>query len=85
MEHLMATKLTDSCLQKVGDDEPIFVLRAQDMLAPGIVRAWAIRLHEWRCPAFPYHYFIECPLPKVQEALALASQMERWSTRKVPD
>jgi hypothetical protein len=41
----MATKrevLADpnSCLNKAGDDEPIFVLRAKDIVAPATVRFW---------------------------------------------
>ncbi len=30
----------DACLAKVGPDEPIFVLRAQDELAPYALRHW---------------------------------------------
>lgn len=30
-----------SCLNKAADDEPIFVLRAKDPLAPLLVRRWA--------------------------------------------
>lgn len=36
----MATKNHDPCLDKCGDDEPIFVLRAQDFTAPMAVRFW---------------------------------------------
>ncbi len=40
----MATKEQgDSCYEKAAPDEPIFVLRAQDFLAPEIVREWAYR------------------------------------------
>jgi hypothetical protein len=70
----MATKHTDSCLQKAADDEPIFVLRAQDMLAPGLVRQWANQAK-----------FKGCPPEKVLEAYELADRMERWPTRKLPD
>ena len=31
----------ESCLNKAKFDEPIFVLRAQDRLAPLIIRLWA--------------------------------------------
>lgn len=70
----MATKHTDTCLQKAADDEPIFVLRAKDKLAPIVVRLWAelAELHG-------------CPKPKVMEAHALAVKMEGWPTRKFPD
>jgi hypothetical protein len=70
----MATKSTDTCLQKAAEDEPIFVLRAQDRLAPTIVRDWATLARDHGCaPA------------KVQEAFRLADQMEQWPTRKYPD
>ncbi len=35
----MGIKATDETLKKVKDDEPIFVLRAQDKLAPNIIRS----------------------------------------------
>ena len=61
-------------LAKVGDDEPIFVLRAQDMLAPEMVRAWAYAAEASGCPP-----------EKVNEALAIATRMEQWPKRKMPD
>ena len=70
----MATKSTDTCLQKAADDEPIFVLRAQDMLAPDLVRDWATRARATGCPSY-----------KCDEALALADRMEAWPKRKYPD
>lgn len=30
-----------SCLNRAADDEPLFVLRANDENAPGVVEAWA--------------------------------------------
>jgi hypothetical protein len=65
------------CLAKAGDDEPLFILRAKDMVAPGVVRVWA-------------HYArgAGAPEEKVQEALAAADRMEQWQKangRKVPD
>ena len=35
----MGYKHNDLYLAKVADDEPIFVLRAQDTFAPGMIRA----------------------------------------------
>lgn len=72
----MATKHTDTCLIKAADDEPIFVLRAQDALAGQTVRFWAIRLREENGGIAS---------PKVVEAFALAAQMDAWPTRKIPD
>jgi hypothetical protein len=64
----------DRCLEKVHPNEPIFVLRAQDKLAPALVRAWAdlARLHG-------------CPPSKVSEAHKTADAMEVWQVRKFPD
>lgn len=31
-----------SCLNKAALDEPLFVLRAKDRLAPSVVRVWAV-------------------------------------------
>lgn len=70
----MATKHTDTCLQKAADDEPIVVLRAQDMLAPSLVRQWATEASKHGCG-----------MEKVLEAHALADRMEAWPTRKLPD
>lgn len=36
----MATKSTCKTLQKVADNEPIFVLRAQDVTAPDTIKFW---------------------------------------------
>lgn len=70
----MSYKDTDPCLAKVAPGEPIFVLRAQDMLAPQLVREWARVAQRYGCPA-----------EKVQEAYECADAMEHWPTRKYPD
>lgn len=63
----MATKLNDSCLQKAAEDEPIFVLRAKDTLAPGLVEEWADRAAAQGAPD-----------GKVAEARMQADQMRAW-------
>lgn len=73
----MATKASDPCREKAADDEPIFTLRAQDVLAPRTVRHWAELAHARGVPA-----------SKVAEARALADQMSAWQKAnrwKVPD
>lgn len=69
-------ELTDpnSCLNKAADNEPLFVLRAQDSLAPTIIRAWAARARRAGCSE-----------DKVQEAYVIAEEMEHWPNRKLPD
>jgi hypothetical protein len=62
------------CLGKAADDEPVFILRAQDALAAELVELWAIRARS-----------AGCPVDKVREAQDLADQMMRWPVRKNPD
>jgi hypothetical protein len=66
-----------STLEKAEPDEPVFVLRAQDMLSPEIVREWAYRA---QCEG--------APIVKCDEARRIADAMEQWQIahrRKVPD
>lgn len=61
-----------SCLSKASPDEPIFVLRANDPLAPQTIRAWAAMAHD------------EHEVPKIQDAQDLAEAMENWHAQNVP-
>lgn len=73
----MSTKHTDRCLINAKDDEPIFVLRAQDELAPLVVARW-IELAKER----------GTPVDKLTEAGQLADLMLAWQREhgaKVPD
>lgn len=74
----MATLLTDETLCKVGDDEPIFVLRAQDATAPTVVMHWVqLNMHGGSTPT-----------AKIAEAIDLARVMEAWQREhgcKMPD
>mgnify|MGYP001596414901 CR=1 FL=1 len=67
-------ELKSGCIAKAADDEPVFVLRAQDRLAPALVRAWASLAREHGCSD-----------EKCNEAVQLARAMEQWPTRKFPD
>lgn len=77
----MATKAeelaTEGCLHKAADDEPVFVLRAQDAAAPYAVLAWASHAED-----------LGSPPEKVGEARRLARSMLAWQQEhgmKVPD
>lgn len=71
----MATKRNGvSCYEKAGPDEPLFVLRANDKLAAATVRFWAAQATKFGVS-----------LPKINEALEVAGQMESWKKRKLPD
>jgi hypothetical protein len=61
-------------LGKAHDDEPVFILRAQDCLAAETAERWAIRARA-----------MGVDHDKVQEVFALAEEMLQWHSRKVPD
>jgi hypothetical protein len=73
------------CLGKAADDEPVFVLRAQDINAPQVVEEWVrvtmitnARLHR------PFSRVSA----KIEEALELTKRMRDWQSThitKVPD
>ncbi len=63
------------CLAKLGDEEPYFVLRAQDCEAADLVELWAMRASMSGL----------CPLDKINEAKQLADAMRRWPVHKPPD
>ncbi len=73
----MATKNTDQTLTKVGEDEPIFVLRAQDLLAPDAVEFWVSSAA-----------MLGVSPEKLREAENLADAMRDWQEDhdcKLPD
>lgn len=66
-EELARAARGEGCLGKAADDEPLFVLRAQDASAPSIVRQWV----SWNVGTLAPE--------KREEALALAARMEAWA------
>jgi hypothetical protein len=64
-----------SALTRAADDEPLFVLRAHDQLAPDLVRAWAerYRAHKAKTPPLTDREY-----RKYLEALSIAEMMEAW-------
>lgn len=68
----MATKMKNPTLQKTGDNEEIFVLRAQDQSAPRSVVLWiADNLH--------------ASDEKLRDAFECALRMRRHSDRRPAD
>jgi hypothetical protein len=61
-------------LARVPDDEPVFLLRAQDLLADQTVKQWA---YDARAAGVNKD--------KVTQALDCANLMSLWLTRKIPD
>lgn len=68
----MAYKNTCKTLAKVADNEPIFVLRAQDVTAPEVILEW-LKLNP--------HISDE----KHREAYNCAMEMRNWKARKAAD
>ena len=58
----------NSCLNRAADDEPVFVLRAKDRLAPAAIYEWA------RVAARDQVHEPE----RIQEARMLAEAMINW-------
>ncbi len=64
----------EGALGRAADDEPVFVLRAQDKLAEELVDAWANKAEVRGCSP-----------EKVADARVIAEQMRGWLPRKYPD
>lgn len=64
----------EGCLGSAHDNEPVFVLRAQDSFAADLVERWANLAEASRCP-----------VGKVLAARAVARAMFEWRTKKLPD
>ena len=74
-EKLMKAREAIDYLKKLGSDEPVFILRAQDIIAPYCVEKW-VDVYEGMGGA----------ATKAAEARAVAEQMVKWTgTRKFPD
>lgn len=63
----MPTKHDDPTIKKIGDDEPIFVLRAQDALAPVTIAHWIYRATN-----------SGVPIAKLESAHRYLAEIEAW-------
>ena len=75
---MRAIDVIERLQRKIADgsmspDEPLFVLRAQDMTAADRVREWVSVARK-----------LGCPVEKYSEASEVADAMTRWPMRKVP-
>lgn len=64
----------EGCLGKAAQNEEVFVLRAQDRMAPGLIELWADALELAGGNA-----------DKILEARQCAARMRQHPNRKVPD
>lgn len=69
-----------SCLTKAEDDEPIFVLRANDEEAPIVVMFWAMRYFYAKCQQSGG--ITGDQLDKHNEAIELAKRMVEWKASR---
>lgn len=61
-------------IRRIPDEEPVFMLRGQDQLAPAIVRAWADAAEAAGVRS-----------GKVADARRQADDMDQWQPKKLPD
>lgn len=78
------------CFAKASPDEPLFILRAQDSIAPHLIRMWAETLERMT----EVHLALkwqdrmderERIYAKINEARAIADAMDAWPGRRTPD
>lgn len=79
LDNAFALARTDTCFVRAADDEPLFVLRAQDRIAVGAIRDWAERARKAGVPP-----------EKAAEAMDCALRFEAWQKKypgltKFPD
>lgn len=79
-EVLAAANRGEGCLGRAADDEPVFVLRAQDCLAADLVEKWAI----WASAGIAT-IGSEAAGHKVGEARQISEAMRHWPLHKQPD
>ncbi len=75
-----ATARGEGPLAKAADDEPVFLLRAQDCLAARLVDSWAIQANAM-LPTCGSHMLMN----KINEARLIAEFMDKWHVHKTPD
>ena len=71
---MMSYKSDCPCWEKAADDEPVFVLRAQDELAPAVIEFWASMALKNGIGREKYDAAFDC-----------AEAMRAWPHRKMPD
>lgn len=89
-------ELKHGCIAKAADDELVFVLRAQDAIAPATIRFWAEQFRNVNStPAFFINrsslqddgriWRSKQAKEKYEDAICCANSMERHPNRKLPD
>lgn len=87
-EVVNATMNGYGALGRAAADEPVFVLRARDTFAPGVVETWCARVNGEMLRMDRLDPKFTQLGEKIMEARALAHEMRAWQERngsKVPD
>lgn len=66
----------NSCINRAEDDEPVFVIRANDPLMPKVVQFWANEYQQMKLTLSGV--LSEAQYQKFQEALQIADQAREW-------
>jgi hypothetical protein len=69
----MFTKQNNNCWKNAKEDEPVFVLRGQDVSSPNVVMEW-INLN-----------INTAPVEKLQEAFDCVLAMRKYQNKKIAD
>ena len=70
----MIARVEKDRIRRIPDDEPVFILRAQDELASGVVREWCARAEAAGVRS-----------SMLFGARQIAEAMDRWPVKKLPD
>lgn len=73
----------NSCLNRADENEWLFVLRANDPIAPTLVREWALRYREYKYKEKGNDQLNDKESAKFREALDTSLAMMDW--RRVKD
>lgn len=87
-EVLEAAARGEGCLGKSQDDEPVFVLTARDIYAPGTIRHWAMQLGPGSSNDKSHPDYGKPINPKFRDAMEIANTMADWQAKhgsKTPD
>lgn len=73
----------EGCFARAAEDEPLFVLRATDKLAPDLVRQWAEQYRQKHIKAGTSGRELARVILKHEDALQLAGEMQDYRDKLV--
>lgn len=80
---IKAIERVTGCFARAAEDEPLFVLKSTDILAPEKVREWAEAYRQKHLDNGTTGPKLAAVITKYYEALDVAKQMEDYRARKV--